>query len=233
MVNKTGTQVYFDSDDNNDGDKAVLTGLAVAGRRAGKDGEINDYFSVNTTGAQIYFDDKETDGDKAVLTGLAVAGRRAGKDGETSDYLVVNKSGTQVYFDSDEGNDGDKAVLTGLAVAGRRAGKDGETSDYLLVNNAGTQVFFDDEDNAGDKAMVTGFAVAGRRAGKADADDYMTINTDSSEQRMALMRQMAMSGPRRNCINSMATRPPTVVRLLAPTSGMALLREITTASRRS
>ena len=40
-----------------------------------------------------------------------------------------------------------------------------------------------------------------------------------------------MSGPSLNCMNSMATRPPMVVRLLAPISGMDLLRDTMTASR--
>ena len=40
-----------------------------------------------------------------------------------------------------------------------------------------------------------------------------------------------MSGPILNCMNSMAARPPTVVRELAPISGMALLRAVMAASR--
>ena len=39
---------------------------------------------------------------------------------------------------------------------------------------------------------------------------------------MALMRQMAISGPILNCMNIMATRPPTVVRQLDEISGMLL-----------
>ena len=42
----------------------------------------------------------------------------------------------------------------------------------------------------------------------------MTTKTDSMENRMALIRQMAISGPILNCMNSMATRPPMVVREL-------------------
>ena len=61
----------------------------------------------------------------------------------------------------------------------------------------------------------------------------ITVNTVSREKKMAFMRHTAMSGPRRNRMNSMAINPPMVVRLLAPTSGMALLRERITASRRS
>ena len=45
------------------------------------------------------------------------------------------------------------------------------------------------------------------------------------------MRQMAMSGPMRNCMNIMATSPPMVVRELAPISGMALLSATMVASR--
>ncbi len=61
----------------------------------------------------------------------------------------------------------------------------------------------------------------------------ITRNTENSEKKIALIRLMAISGPSRNFINIMAMRPPTVVRLLAPISGMALLREMTTASCRS
>ena len=63
----------------------------------------------------------------------------------------------------------------------------------------------------------------------------ITVNTDSSENRIALMRFTAMSGPSLNCMNMniMAIRPPMVVRLLAPTSGMAFDREMMTASRSS
>lgn len=50
--------------------------------------------------------------------------------------------------------------------------------------------------------------------------------------KMDLIRQMAMSGPIRNCMNIMATRPPMVVRLLAQISGMPLRRAAMTASRR-
>ena len=61
----------------------------------------------------------------------------------------------------------------------------------------------------------------------------ITRNTESRENRMALIRQTAMSGPSLNCMNIMAIRPPTVVRLLAPISGIAFDREMMTASRRS
>ena len=57
----------------------------------------------------------------------------------------------------------------------------------------------------------------------------ITTKADSSANRMDLIRHRAMSGPSLNC--SMATRPPMVVRLLAPISGMDLLRDTITASR--
>ena len=59
----------------------------------------------------------------------------------------------------------------------------------------------------------------------------MNTNTENRAKKIALMRQMPISGPSRNCMNSMATSPPTVVRLLAPISGMPLLRAWMTASR--
>ena len=61
----------------------------------------------------------------------------------------------------------------------------------------------------------------------------MTVKTENREKMIALIRLTAISGPRRNFMNIMATRPPTVVRLLAPTSGMAFDRETMTASRSS
>ena len=54
----------------------------------------------------------------------------------------------------------------------------------------------------------------------------MTTKTDSMENRMALMRQMAISGPILNCMNSMATRPPMVVRELELISGMLLASDL-------
>ncbi len=58
----------------------------------------------------------------------------------------------------------------------------------------------------------------------------MTTKTDSMENRMALMRQMAISGPILNCMNSMATRPPMVVRELELISGILLASDSMTAS---
>ena len=48
---------------------------------------------------------------------------------------------------------------------------------------------------------------------------------------MALIRQMPMSGPILNCMNSMAQRPPIVVRELEPIFTMALLKAAMAASR--
>ena len=58
----------------------------------------------------------------------------------------------------------------------------------------------------------------------------MTTKTDSMENRMALIRQMAISGPILNCMNSMATRPPMVVRELELISGILLASDSMTAS---
>ena len=59
----------------------------------------------------------------------------------------------------------------------------------------------------------------------------INTNTDSRAKSTALIRQMAMSGPILNCMNIMAIRPPMVVRLLEPISGMPLLKAAMTASR--
>ena len=66
---------------------------------------------------------------------------------------------------------------------------------------------------------------------KSISSPGITRNADSSAKAMDLMRQMAMSGPSLNCMNSIATMPPTVVRQLAPISGMDLLSAAMTASR--
>ena len=59
----------------------------------------------------------------------------------------------------------------------------------------------------------------------------MNTNTDKSANSTALIRLIAMSGPILNCMNIMAIRPPMVVRLLEPISGMPLLRAVMAASR--
>ena len=172
-VYPNAVRVYVDEEaEGKDGDKAMRTGFAVAGRRAAKDDANSDIFSVNANGTTVYIDDEG----KAMRTGFAVAGRRAAKEGEDNDkYLKINNEGTTVFID----NDDSKAMRTGFAVAGRRAAKDGEASDYFSVNTEGTQVYFDDDDS---KAMRTGFAVAGRRAAKdgMTSDDYLTINNEGT-----------------------------------------------------
>ena len=57
------------------------------------------------------------------------------------------------------------------------------------------------------------------------------MNAASSANKIDLMRQSAISGPSLNRMKSIATRPPMVVRLLAPISGIDLLSETMTASR--
>ena len=172
-VYPNAVRVFVDEEaEGKDGDKAMRTGFAVAGRRAAKDGANSDIFAVNADGTTVYIDDEG----KAMRTGFAVAGRRAAKEGEDDDkYLKINNEGTTVFID----NDDSKAMRTGFAVAGRRAAKDGEASDYFSVNTEGTQVYFDDDDS---KAMRTGFAVAGRRAAKdgMTSDDYLTINNEGT-----------------------------------------------------
>ena len=59
----------------------------------------------------------------------------------------------------------------------------------------------------------------------------MNTNTARSANSTTLIRLMAMSGPILNCMNIMAIRPPMVVRLLEPISGIPLLRAVMTASR--
>ena len=61
----------------------------------------------------------------------------------------------------------------------------------------------------------------------------MMKKTEPSAKNIDLIRQMAISGPTLNCMNSMAMRPPMVVRLDAPISGMPLESASMTASRSS
>ncbi len=131
----------------------MVTGLAVAGRRAGKDGETSDYLLVNNAGTQVFFDDEDNDGDKAMVTGLAVAGRRAGKEDETNDYLTIKHEGTTVYINEEE--EGTKSTYTGFAVAGRSAATDGN-ADILKVTQDSTRVYVS---GGGSKS---GFGVEGK-----------------------------------------------------------------------
>ena len=177
-VYPNAVRVFVDEEaEGKDGDKAMRTGFAVAGRRAAKEGANSNIFAVNADGTTVYIDDEG----KAMRTGFAVAGRRAAKEGEDDDkYLKINNKGTTVFID----NDDTKAMRTGFAVAGRRAAKEGETNDYFSVNTEGTQVYFDDSDNNQDnsKAIRTGFAVAGRRAAKdGEASDYFSVNTEGTQ----------------------------------------------------
>ena len=59
----------------------------------------------------------------------------------------------------------------------------------------------------------------------------ITIKTDSKANKIAFIKQIAISWPSLNCMNSMATKPPIVVRELAPISGIDLLRAVMAASR--
>ena len=83
-VYPNAVRVYVDEDAKSD-DKAIATGFAVAGRRAGaKAGAGKEIFAVNAEGTKVYVDEPTTTttGSKAIATGFAVAGRRAGaKDG--------------------------------------------------------------------------------------------------------------------------------------------------------
>lgn len=195
-VYPNAVRVFVDEEaEGKDGDKAMRTGFAVAGRRAAKDGANSDIFAVNADGTTVYIDDEG----KAMRTGFAVAGRRAAKEGEDDDkYLKINNEGTTVFIDKDD----TKAMRTGFAVAGRRAAKEGETNDYFSVNTEGTQVYFDDSDDS--KAMRTGFAVAGRRAAKdGEASDYFSVNTegtqvyfDDSDNSKAMRTGFAVAGRR-------------------------------------
>ena len=66
---------------------------------------------------------------------------------------------------------------------------------------------------------------------KSISSPGITTNADSRAKKMDLIRHSAISGPSLNCMKSIAIRPPMVVRLLAPISGMDLLSATMTASR--
>ena len=55
----------------------------------------------------------------------------------------------------------------------------------------------------------------------------INTNTDSIAKNIALIRQIAISGPSLNCINSIAAIPPIVVIELPATSGIELCRAAT------
>ena len=186
-VYRDGVRVFVDDADST---KAMATGFAVAGRRAAKDGEEADIFSVTAEGTQVFVSEEDTAGGKPMATGFAVAGRRAAKD-MNSDLFTVNSTGTQIYINNDV--EAGKPMATGFAVAGRRAAKDDTTGSnqndkYLEINADGTRVYIDDDsaDNS-DKPIRTGFAVAGRRAAKGDSGSsrkgskYMEINADGTQ----------------------------------------------------
>ena len=186
-VYRDGVRVFVDDADST---KAMATGFAVAGRRAAKDGEEADIFSVTAEGTQVFVSEEDTAGGKPMATGFAVAGRRAAKD-MNSDLFTVNSTGTQIYINNDV--EAGKPMATGFAVAGRRAAKDDTTGSnqndkYLEINADGTRVYIDDDsaDNS-DKPIRTGFAVAGRRAAKGESNSnregskYMEINADGTQ----------------------------------------------------
>ena len=186
-VYRDGVRVFVDDADST---KAMATGFAVAGRRAAKEGEEADIFSVTAEGTQVFVSEEDTAGGKPMATGFAVAGRRAAKD-MNADLFSVNSTGTQIYINNDV--EAGKPMATGFAVAGRRAAKDDTTGSnqndkYLEINADGTRVYIDDDsaDNS-DKPIRTGFAVAGRRAAKGDSGSsrkgskYMEINADGTQ----------------------------------------------------
>lgn len=186
-VYRDGVRVFVDDADST---KAMATGFAVAGRRAAKEGEDADIFSVTAEGTQVFVSEEDTAGGKPMATGFAVAGRRAAKD-MNADLFTVNSTGTQIYINNDV--EAGKPMATGFAVAGRRAAKDDTTGSnqndkYLEINADGTRVYIDDDsaDNS-DKPIRTGFAVAGRRAAKGESGSsregskYMEINADGTQ----------------------------------------------------
>ena len=180
-VYRDGVRVFVDdSDSYQNGGKPKATGFAVAGRKAGKDGEETDIFTVNAEGTQVFVGEEDMEGGKPKATGFAVAGRKAGKDG-SNDLFTVSSTGTQIYIDPDNYRDDSKPKATGFAVAGRKAGKDGQDNKYLEINSDGTRVYIDDYRNDS-KPKATGFAVAGRKAGKdEEGNKYMEVTADGTQ----------------------------------------------------
>ena len=165
-VYRDGVRVFVDDSEG----KPMATGFAVSGRKAAKEGEEADIFTVNAEGTQVFVSDEG----KPKATGFAVSGRKAAKDG-SSDLFTVGSTGTQIYIDPDNYRE-DKAARTGFAVSGRKAAKDSSDAKYFEINADGTRVYIDD---APDKAVRTGFAVSGRKAAKGEGK-YMEINADGT-----------------------------------------------------
>ena len=171
-VYRDGVRVFVDDSEG----KAMATGFAVSGRKAAKDGEEADIFTVNAEGTQVFVNDEG----KAMATRFAVSGRKAAKDG-SSDLFTVGSTGTQIYIDNDPDSyrEKDKATYTGFAVAGRKAAK-GE-GKYFEINADGTRVYIDPDSNRDEgKPMATGFAVSGRKAAKGENGKYFEINADGT-----------------------------------------------------
>ena len=162
-----GVRVYVDEQT-----KARRSGFVVTGRSATKDGEANNYFSVNDEGTQVFID---TASSKARRSGFVVTGREATKDGDNTDFFKISDNGTQVFVDEDDTNG--KARRSGFVVTGRSASKDNQT--LFAVDLEGT---------TGDNTAALGqYAEAGGTASTAmgyyasASGDFSTAFGEGSE----------------------------------------------------
>ncbi len=169
-VYKNGVRVYVDDTEDN---KAAKSGFAVAGRSARKDG-INEYFTVNADGTQVFVDDDDDDDSKAAKSKFAVAGRSAKKDGENANLFAIDENGTQVFVDDD---DDSKAAKSKFAVAGRSAKKD--DSSLFAVDKSGT--VGDNTAALGQLAQASGEASTAMGYNASAMGDYSTAFGQGSD----------------------------------------------------
>ena len=146
--------------------------------------------------------------------GKAGAPHHAGglAQGDGTAGLVLSGDATHIVAAHDDAGEG--AVVNGTGVG------TGDTA-HLRLGAGGGNVAPDGQ-------------VLHHRAGLDAAEKAVAggaVRQGEAVNMVALMRQMPMLGPILNCMNSMAARPPTVVRELALISGMARLRAAMAASR--
>ena len=175
-VYPNGVHVYIDP--NAENSKVRRSGFLITGRDATKDGENNDFFSVDGKGTQVFVDDDlDSNQGKVRRSGFLITGRDATKDGHPNNYLTVNNEGTKVFIDNQLDDDNSKVRRSGFLITGRDATKDGNAANSLKVATDGTQIKFDADAS---KVRRSGFLITGRDAAKGESSDYLTINTDST-----------------------------------------------------
>ena len=172
-VYPNGVHVYIDPDAESS--KVRRSGFLITGRDANKDGENNDFFSVDGKGTQVFVDG---DNSKVRRSGFLITGRDATKDGQPNNYLTVDDEGTKVFIDNQLDDNNSKVRRSGFLITGRDATKEGEATNYMKVATDGTQIKFDADAS---KVRRSGFLITGRDATKAGSEsDVLEVTPDST-----------------------------------------------------